>query len=479
MDNKDLKSILQNALEDQMPVSQINLLPAVQTHLVARNKPLLQQGENMNKMRNRKLIFFAITIIALLAVTLITPQGRAFAQTLFRFFSPAKSESFPLSDEQLNQFDDSIPTPAPTFALSLETVSSPQNSEPIEATAVPLPTSSTVVDILKNCTDSSVMLSYNCQIAVAESQAGFDAYEFPTIPSGLSFLNAQSNTILQTISIHYGVVEGGGYLSLYQGIGGMPASSSVWGDVMANAIEQIRVGDYYGEFAQGQFVVYPGATSATWDANMSVLRLRWSDGNRWYSLEKQGNTAPIEYLDKDALITLAASLVYAPASDAITSIDNAYQMSIAEAEAAAGFDLLEPTIVPEGFEFAYARYDETNQTVYLFYSPKGQDKGIGGLLVIETPRSAANELAKCADCPPGMEEQVQVNGTSAYYLHGSLYTGSSDQPLATPVWRPDDPNYSLTWATSDLIITINFGSSEWYGGQITKDDLIKIAESMH
>ncbi len=77
-----------------------------------------------------------------------------------------------------------------------------------------------------------------------------------------------------------------------------------------------------------------------------------------------------------------------------------------------------------------------------------------------------------------MEEQVEVNGTPAYYLHGALFTGSSDEPLATPVWQPDDPNYSLTWATSDLILTINFSSNEWFGGRISREALIRIAEGM-
>jgi hypothetical protein len=478
MDNKYIKSILQNALEDQIPESQINLLPAVQARLAERNKPIFQQGENLNKLRIRKLIFFTIAIIALLAVTLITPQGRAFAQTLFRFFSPAKSESFPLSDEQLNTFDD-ISTLVPTFVLSLEPVSSPENNEPIEAAAIPLPTSSTAVDILKNCTDSSVMLTYNCQIAVAESQAGFDAYEFPIIPGGLSFLNAQSNVTLQIISIHYGVVEGGGYFTLIQGKGDVQNSStSTWGSVLANAIEPVKIGQYYGEFVQGQFVVYPGATSATWKADAAVVRLRWSDGDRWYSLEKQGDTAPIEYMDKQFLIDLAASLVKSPSSDASTSLASGYSLSISEAETSTGFDLLEPYILPEGYEFAYARYDSLEQTVMLFYLPKDQSEGVGGLYIMETPRHPSNEIISCEECPAGAEELVQVNGMPAYYLQGSFYTGSSDQPLSTPIWQADDPNYSLTWATDKLVIKLNYTLTEWYPGQITKDDLIKIAESM-
>ena len=101
MDNKELKSILQDALEDQMPASQVNLLPAVQARLVARNKSILQQGENMKKILTRKLAFSAIAIVALLTVALITPQGRAFAQSVLHLFTRAESDILPLQPWQV------------------------------------------------------------------------------------------------------------------------------------------------------------------------------------------------------------------------------------------------------------------------------------------------------------------------------------------------------------------------------------------
>src|SRR5260221_2012754 len=462
MDSKNLISILQDALEDQMPASQINLLPAVQARLVARNTSLLQQGEKMKKIRYRKLVFSAIVLIALLAVTLITPQGRAFAQTLFRFFTPAKSESFPLSEEQVAMFN-VTPTPAPNFALALETVSSPNNNEPVEATAVPLSTSSSATDVLKNCKATSDLSSYACQIALAELQLGFDAREFPTIPHGLTFIDAQSNTTLHLLTINYSVVEGGGSLTFTQGEGIIPTSD--WDEVPADAIQQVKVNGNYGEFAQGQFVVYPGATSATWNADAAVVRLRWSDGSRRYSLEKMGNIAPIDYMDKQFLINLAGSLVKSPSHQANTSLASGYYSSISEAESSMGVDLLEPHILPEGFKFAYARYDASEQSIMLFY-------GVGGLHIMETPRHISSENISCEECPAGTVEQIEINSELAYYWQGSFYTGTDKEPLPTPIWQPDDPHYTLTWMTPDLIITL------LYDGQISKDDLVKIVESM-
>ncbi len=47
MDHKKIRSILQDALEEEIPPSQVQLWPAVKASLVA-GKHLLQQGENMN-----------------------------------------------------------------------------------------------------------------------------------------------------------------------------------------------------------------------------------------------------------------------------------------------------------------------------------------------------------------------------------------------------------------------------------------------
>jgi len=469
MEKKNVQSILQDAVEEQIPSSQIDLWNAVQASLVARQP---QQGDTMNTVQPRRIsratVVITITLV-LLIIAFITPQGRAFAQSIFRFFVPAQSESFPVPE---SSGEIEVSSPVPTFALPLATVS-PSINRSVEETPSLQPASEP-----NECSTTDDTSKYICQIALAESQVGFDAREFPAIPQGFIFESVESNTPLRSIAINYKVFEGGGYLTLQQGEGDLLRSTSAWGEVPASAIEQVEVNGMYAEFAKGIFAVLPGATSATWVDDAPAIRLRWAEGNRWFSIEKFGGTAPVEYLDKEALINLAASLVDQPDSHTNTSLDSSYRLSIADVEAAAGFDVLEPTILPKGFEFNFAQYDRTYGFVRILYRPAGQNASDASFVIIQTPHNATNESIHCTDCPPGMEEQVQVNGMPAYYIHGALFTGSSDQPLATSVWQPDAPNYSLTWATSNLIITINFGSNEWFGGQISRDDLIRIAESM-
>ena len=45
MDDKDIKSILQSAMEQEIPASQVDLLPAVKASLVAGRTSSSQQGE--------------------------------------------------------------------------------------------------------------------------------------------------------------------------------------------------------------------------------------------------------------------------------------------------------------------------------------------------------------------------------------------------------------------------------------------------
>ena len=100
MDRKNIKSILQDALEEEVPASSINLLPAVQSRLVAGKKQKTQQGETMNKTPMKRLVFAVLTVAALTVISLATPQGRAFAQSVLQLFKRAESDSFPLQPWQ-------------------------------------------------------------------------------------------------------------------------------------------------------------------------------------------------------------------------------------------------------------------------------------------------------------------------------------------------------------------------------------------
>jgi hypothetical protein len=260
MDKKQIQSILQDALEEKIPSSEVNLWRAVKSNLVAGTTK--QQGANMNTIKPRgmsRLAYASLAIIALLTLAFATPQGRAFAQSVIQLFTRAQSESFPV-EEPVTQTDASAPTAMPPSPL--------------------------------------------ISVAEAEALAGFDLAELPSVPQGFEYLGARLYG--NSVSIEYAVPGRGGNLILMQSKDGFLQSE--WDQVPADAIVPVKVGGVDAEYAQGTFVVMAGETSATWNSDAPIFRLRWVKDGVWFELTKYGDVVPIEYLDMDGLIELAESL---------------------------------------------------------------------------------------------------------------------------------------------------------------------------
>jgi len=418
MDNKELKSILQDVLEDQMPASQVNLLPAVQAHLVARKQSLVQQGENMNKTRTRKLAFSAMAIVALLAVALSTPQGRAFAQSVLHLFTCAESDTLPLQPWQI---------PA---------------SEVVQADATALPPSQLITII-----------------SDAERLAGFDAAELASTPEGFTFLGARLYG--NAISLEYEAKGGGGNLIIMQSREGFVQSD--WDKVPADAIIPVKIGDLDGEFTQGMFVVFPGADSATWNSDAPVLRLRWEDKGIWFEISKLGDVVPIEYLDQAGLIELAKNMAFTPSE---TNSDS-YPLSMEEAAKLAGYQILVPAQEAlAGYQFNGATYDPKNNMVSLFYANAAGE----GFMVSEQKLGAPEDIYPLqgvvgASAPI---EEIKVGDFQGEYIEGVWELTDNG-----PVWRAEPFLKTLRWKTETLFVEIVY-----QGMEMAKSDLITFAESM-
>ena len=268
MNSKKIRSILQDALEEEIPSTQVNLWPAVKASLVA-GKHQLQQGEKMNTTRPHRiprLRFAILVIVALLAVAFATPQGRTFAHSILQFFMRAESTTVPLRPSQI-------------------VTSEPDPSAPTAEPPAPL-----------------------ISVAEAEAQVGFGVAELPFVPDGFNYLGARLYG--NAISIEYEAQGGGGNLIIMQSQAGFIQSD--WDKVPANAIVPVKIGGLDGEFVRGTFVVYAGETSATWNPNAPILRLRWVKDGVWFEMTKFGDVKAIETLDQAGLIELAESLAIRP-----------------------------------------------------------------------------------------------------------------------------------------------------------------------
>ena len=223
----------------------------------------------MNTTRPHRIprpAFAILMIVALLAVALVTPQGRTFAQSVLQFFMRSESTTFPLRPSQImtSEPDPSAPTAMPPVSL--------------------------------------------ISVAEAEARAGFGVAVLPFVPDGFNYLGARLYG--NAISIEYEAQGGGGNLIIMQSQEGFIQSD--WDKVPANAIVPVKIGGLDGEFVRGTFVVYVGETSATWNPNAPILRLRWVKDDVWFEMTKFGDVKAIEYLDQAGLIELAESLAIKP-----------------------------------------------------------------------------------------------------------------------------------------------------------------------
>ncbi len=263
MKNKKLSYLIDQELEQQLPASEIELWTAVRR--AAADKYFSErQGETMNSNRNRpkqRLALTGVITIALLVVALLTPQGRALAQQVVQFFSPAERTTFPLEPSR-------VPLEDPETA-------------PVGEAANPL-----------------------ISLEEAEVQVGFEALQLPDTPDGFEYLGVRVEG--KTIDLEYQAEGMGGSLEVSQSREGYHQSD--WDSVPVEEIISVMIGENKGEFVQGGFVVYPETEQAVWNPDLPLMRLRWQEGDLYLQITKQGNLEAIEYLDREALIGLAESL---------------------------------------------------------------------------------------------------------------------------------------------------------------------------
>jgi hypothetical protein len=455
MSDDHLNSILGDLAENAKPTAQIDLWPGLTKSLAARARTANMEQTSVFW----RATFAALVLVVLFGLAFLTPQGRAFAQKIFRFFTISEGKSFPIPTEQVFPVPATV-TPAPRYSLLLKPVET--MAEPTKPTELPE----------RICTSPEAQANYFCQVKAAETQAGFDVMEFPADPKGMKFSKITFDPGRQIFETEFVVASGGGYLYLRQGNGDFPSGNG-WDKVPAEAIEQVTVGENYAELVSGGFMIYPEATEAVWEPG-GALRLRWYDGERWFSLEKMGDPYPIEWLDENQIIKLAESLVVERPLNEIPPVDPEYLPSVEFAEKLAGFDVLAPTLLPQGYELK--RVVWADETVRLLFGPKNSQDS--RLFIFMGPITNSR-VGPCLQCPPGAEEVVQVGPWQGWYLRGIFDYGQpvEGQPTPTPVWQAEARHWQLVWNTEQLWILMFF--SPWDDGmEMNKETLLAIAESL-
>src|SRR5215207_2472251 len=389
--------------------------------------------------RHRALVLLYCTAILFIAFIGLTPQGRAFAQSIIEFFITTDQSSSPLSEEEL----DSIYAPDPPRALSLVDVT-------------PL------APLSDYCSNPEGLGTYECEIQRVELRLGYDLKEFLTNPSGWYFRQAMSSQDYAVITYQ----TGGGYLDLRQGIGNFPPDHPDidWGKVLSSTDQSVKIDDYQGEYVNGSFSLKNGASELTWDSTGSDQRIRWKEGERWFEILALSGPGASGYLDREALILLASNMVYQPEStEQNTKVDLDSIPNIPLAEKICQCDILQPRKLPsENTHFDYVRYDPQQKSITLHY-------GYRALRIVQTPVESA--LIKNLDSYK-MLETVEVNGAIGQF--GVSPAQKTIWESATPPVFTTNNSYNiLLWEKDGTIYQIYFDQSFSGGGYLTKDQMIE------
>jgi hypothetical protein len=428
MDEKKIQSILQDALEDEIPSSEIKLWPAIQASLIAEKNNFVQQGERMKFIGSRRIqrvVFAVLMIVALVAVALITPQGRALAQDILKFFRRAESNVILLSPDQ---------------------IVSPEEAQVIPTAAPPAP--------LMTISDAYQVVGFGFLV--------------PEVPDGFVLLGARANST--SISIEYEAQGGGGALIINESL--QEFMQSEWDHAPVEAISQVKIGNLDAEIVQGGFVVFPGEIVARWNPDAAILRLRWIFDGIWFEMVKLGDVESIEYLDRAALLELAERMM-----------KGSFILDVKEVESLAGFDILEPTWLPpvlffEGAAFEPKEWGSPKNTVkisYYFYSEAyGSGLASNGVVISQQPIEAVEDCEMGMNCLVGAGakvETVQIGDTIGEYVVGVWKAHEA----GNWVWDHEPYLQRVRWQEKGMAFEILYmGPPE----EITKVTLIAIAESM-
>lgn len=467
MDNKNIHSILQDALEEKIPSAQIELWPAVKASLVAKKHSLTQQGEKMNTAKPRRMaraVLITLMIVVLLALAFITPQGRAFAQSILQFFVRTESDAIP------------VPTQEPVTWVDV-------NPNTPAVTKTPQPA---IAIFANDCGDYG---SPTCTVEQIRSMVNFTVKEPASIPVGLYFVGATGGPDSIYLLYYYENQSGSLSVTVERWAGAPSPQTDIVG---ASAIvEEVNIGGLAGEYFKGIFVSESEGSVATWDPNFGVETLRWVDNGISYTMQY---SYPSAALEKEGMAALAESMTTEPVAKQPMPIPTedpyawdpreTWNLSLSEAEQQAGFKLVLPAKLPEILSFTGVSYDKSHGFVQVAYlTPQGNALLVGQQI---TPNPTDCFMCNILigdynDVEEGNPdnimlvpldanlEVVQIGGAMGKYVEG-VWSGTD---CCGWQWDPTPYLKTLRWWNNGMGFDLTYG-----GLELEKTDLIRIAESI-
>ncbi|MBK6646585.1 MAG: hypothetical protein IPG44_12735 [Anaerolineales bacterium] len=246
MDKKEIQSIIQEAVEKEIPASEIALWQTVKASLVEKQH---QQGVKMNTNKSRgvsRLAYATLAVAVLLTLAFFTPQGRAFAQQVFHFFTRADKDRYPLQEWQKTP-------PAQTSSES----------------------------------------PFKYSVQEAESLAGYDVLSPVEVPFGMFFVGASYDEKYHIVAQAFG--QSAEYIELslwqqplehYQLCGDISqlCDNMLGGNLAGNSadIQTVQIGDLTGEYVEGVWNLTDNGP--VWEPTPFLKTLRWKNDTMIFEL---------------------------------------------------------------------------------------------------------------------------------------------------------------------------------------------------
>lgn len=373
----------------------------------------------------------AIIIILIMAFGLFlfaNPQGNALAQAILRFFIPTQSVEEP---------DPAVSTPIPLIEIT-----------PIM--------------------NANNAIADNSNLEEVQRKINYPLMQLSFLPQGYHFEFAQVEG--ERVTLFYKNDADGASLWLEQLPlhGAEPEPMSVGPDA---PVESAQVGNNYAEYIKGSYFGDQGI----WNSDSGASFLRWQHDDMLYTISLVVNSslaASKANLSKETLLTMAENLTEDTTKK--FAFDPSHINDLEVAEKLAGFKLLVPTVLPQGYQFDFATIEEDTGFVCLQYAYNGAS--YPSLFIRQSAEMPLSTLQ--ADTKNKLEiSTVRVAGSEG----GSKYAIGFRSPgkacdLQNDIFRTGQ---TLFWKTSGMSLEMyaEFRPPEG-GAGLSKEQMIALAESI-
>ncbi len=257
MNKQKFRTTLQQAAEELAPARKIDLWPALKAK-ISLSRSQQTEGLKMKKNSSPRWAFKPIYTIALAMIFVVAafalPQGRAFAQQIWHFFSQGDS----------NMMSGVTPSPRNWVEQTPGVAAATVTPEALPAT--------TEMTFASDCGADN---EARCSVDEIRAKVNFSVFALPEIPDGMAFVGANGKPSL--VSLTYMAYDQRSSLVIQQE-NFDPAAAPLAAQVGADAeIEQVKVGNLDGEYVKGS---YNGNYDIpVWDSSIDLQTVRWVQGD--------------------------------------------------------------------------------------------------------------------------------------------------------------------------------------------------------